>query len=427
MAGRTTRPNGHTWITVKADNGKRRHVRLGQLSKDDADEAQRRLGKIEDAFHGGTPVDAISIAWLASLPPKKRDRVYATGLIPKPSAAMATSITPTGSTNVGRLVGEWRSTLDVAESTMANYEQTAALVVRYFGRERCVKSILPAEADKFVTWATREGRVKGESPMSRASISRGVRTVRRIFAFAQRLKWIEENPFAHVHSTGEVNEERWWYVTRRLVDKLIAECPDAELRTMVALSRYATFRGPSEFMQLVWTDIDWDDLTVKITAPKTVRYAGGLLRLCPLEGEAISQLRSLWELAATGDAAVFPRLGGKSSSDISGKLEAVCRRVGVPLWEKPWTNMRASCETDWQKSGKSIFETSEWMGHSPEVALRHYKRVANHIADLPAVLTSEALRLAEGNKSESKGETPKCSQAGGMIVGKSPKRRSKTL
>lgn len=407
MAGRTTRPNGHTWITVKASNGTRRHVRLGLLSDENAAEAHRRLAKIERHYHDREPMDAMTLLWFQSLPPRNVSAIVRTGLIAAPGVA---ALAAAGDTSLGKLIDEWKRTLDIAPSTKDNYDQTVALVERYFGRDRCVKSIIPADADLFIAWATKEGRVKGDKAMSRASISRGGRTVRRIFAFAIRLKWIAENPFDHVRSAGEVNEERWWYVTPRLVDAIIAECCDQELRTMVALSRYATCRGPSEFAGLRWQDIDWATPAIKIAAPKTVRYAGGLLRMTPLEGEALRQLENLWATAEKGVAEVFPRLGGRTSSDLSNKLEAVCRRVGVPMWEKPWTNMRASCETDWQKSGYQIFDTSEWMGHSPEVALRHYKRVASHIADLPAVLKGEALRVGEGPKSEAQSETLRDSQ-----------------
>lgn len=400
MASQTTRPNGHTWITVKAANGKRRHVRLGSLSPDQAAEAKRRLAQAERHYHQGEPLDAMTLAWLGSIPSDHRKRVQATGLVPDLGEA---DVLEAPDTSVGRLIVEWWSTLSVAPSTEANYRQTTALVRKYFGGDRCVKTIVPADADKFVAWMAAEGRVKGDKPMSRASVSRGSRTVRAIFEFGVRLRWLADNPFMHVRSQGEVNEDRWWYVTPALVDAIVDRCADPELRAMIALSRYATFRGPSEFGQLRWQDIDWSVPSIKITAPKTNRYVGGLLRVSPLEGKALLEMQSLWD-RAEGDPEVFPRLGGASSSDLSSRVEGLCRKIGVALWEKPWTNMRASCETDWQRAGHQIFDTSEWMGHSPEVALKHYKRVASHIADLPAVQKGEALRLESGQQGEAQSE-----------------------
>jgi hypothetical protein len=45
------------------------------------------------------------------------------------------------------------------------------------------------------------------------------------------------------------------------------------------------------------------------------------------------------------------------------------------MWPKPFVNMRASCERDLLKR-YPIDAVAAWMGHSPEIALRHYNRVA---------------------------------------------------
>ncbi|MEN1682056.1 MAG: hypothetical protein AAGJ46_20950 [Planctomycetota bacterium] len=382
MASRSTRPNGHTWIFVKAANGKRRTIRLGNLSPDDADEAQRRLTRIEQAYHSGQSLDALTSVWLDALPKANQDRVFATGLVAADPGKPADRNADFG---LSKLIDEWKGTLDVEPDTLRGYEQHAEFLRRYFGDNRDVTRVLPADADKFRIWALESGRVNGKKPLSRSTVSRAIRTWQAIFEFACRLKWRPDNPFRHLRAQGEFNPARNWYITRDLVDLLIVEAGEPELAAMIALSRYATFRGPSEFSQLRWSDVDLPGGTVRITAPKTKRYEHGARRSAPLEGRAHEQLERLWDAAPDGADLVLPKLGAAESSRLSQRVGSICRRLGVPFWPKPWINMRASCETDWQTEGRSIFETAEWMGHSPEVALRHYRRIAkDQVVDLPA-------------------------------------------
>ena len=218
------------------------------------------------------------------------------------------------------------------------------------------------------------------------------------------------NPCTHLRAEGEFNEERNFYITPRLVDALIDECPDLELRAMIALSRYASFRGPSEFEPLLWHDVDFDRGMVTITSTKTKRYRNGARRSAPLNGEALKRIEELWEAADEGVTRVFPRLGNSDSSRLNQRLNTLCRRLGVPLWDKPFTNMRASCETDWQEAGHQALTTATWMGHSVAVALQHYNRVAkDRVVDLPPgnPKRSEATR---NTKTEAEPEAPGCTR-----------------
>ena len=410
MASRTTRPNGHTWIFTKAANGKRRAVRLGILSEDEAVEAHRRLAKLESSHASGEPLDAITEAWLTSLTQKNYERVVATGLV---------AIDQSGVTKISedhsleRLIGEWKGTLDVEPQTISGYEQHLEHLRRYFGPDRDVTTILPADADKFKAWVISDGRVNGDEPLSRSTVSRAIKTWRPLFEFSRRLRWVAESPFNHLRAGGEFNEERCYYITTRLVDKLIELCPDLELKAIMALSRYATFRGPSEFAKLTWQDVDLVAGDVRIVSPKTKRYRNGTSRITPLKGMALETLQALWDAAPEGATEVLPRLGKSDSSRLSQRIETLCRQVGTALWVKPFINLRASCETDWQKAGRSIFETAEWMGHSPEVALRHYNRIAkDRVVDLPAKHRPKAKRSAErrSSKSGAQGGAPRSAQ-----------------
>jgi integrase len=411
MASRSTRPNGDTWIFVKAANGKRRPVRLGNQSEDNAAEAKRRLAKIEAAFQGRDELDRLTRTWVEHLPPVLRDRVAQTGLLPADLAQPVTQVAcyplpqaapPTQDCSLARLLDRWRSTLTVEARTTVIYgqhidrlERFAAWLQEQPGEGRNpvddIRHIVPADAKRFEAWLQEHGS-KQKRPLSPSTASRTIGTVQTIFQFATLEGWRPDNPFGHLSRRGEFNEERNVYVTPELVDHLIADCGDPELRAMLAICRYAGLRGPSEFAPLCWADVDWEGRWLTVTSPKTKRYRFGRRRRTPLCDKCVAQLESLYEATPAGTEKLFPRLGLLDSSPLSDRIEVLCRRAGVPLWDKPWTNMRACCETDWQAVEKmQPFETAAYMGHSPTVALAHYNRVAkDRIADLPEIRKGEA-------------------------------------
>lgn len=406
MASKHIRPNGDVWIFTKCSNGKRKAVRMGPLPADEADEAKRRLSLLEAAFKADKAPDPVTAAWVASLNETLHRRVLSTGL-----AGEGGNKPPKCKQTLTVLIAKWQPTLDVTEATYRNYKMVTRSLRDFFGDDREVATITPAEADAFAKWLRVKGRRQGDKPLSRAATSRRLRQARTILQFAVRLRWIEESPFSHIKSRGETNPLRNYYVTQRLVDAIIKACPDPELAAMVALCRYVTFRGLSEFAGLKWGDIHFGREEVLVKSPKTQRHPGGESRIAPIGPAAVvgkseevvamaakakAAIDRLWDASPKGVEYVFPRLREVSSAAINQKLEAVCRDIGVAMWCKPWPNMRASCETDWVLAGVSIFETARWTGHSPDIALKHYNRIAkDRVADLPQCEAREAKHTDE--------------------------------
>ena len=52
------------------------------------------------------------------------------------------------------------------------------------------------------------------------------------------------------------NPDRQRFIDQATIAKVIDACPNAEWRTLVALSRYAGLRVPSEALLLRWQDIN---------------------------------------------------------------------------------------------------------------------------------------------------------------------------
>jgi integrase len=435
MASRYTAPNGDTWIFVKAANKKRRPVRLGSQTRHDAEEAERRVETIERCFHRGGDLDPMTRMWVQQLPAVLHDRLARTGLLPEdlvdrerstPTyAAPAAPVTPpVRDCSLDRLVTRWQETVaQVEPQTVGNYDREVDRLRRFVSwldlideqeaeqnggkprkRMKDIRHLVAADGARFPGWMEKHGRVKGDKALSKSTISRSVGTIQRIVEHAVLEEWILKNPFGHLTRQGEFNEDRHVYVTARLIDHLIEISGDDELAAMLALSRYASYRGPSEFKSLCWIDVDWENAMIAITASKTKRYRNGKRRRAPLNERCIKLLNRLWDRAGESQDKVFPRLGDLDSSQLSERVEILCRRTGVALWEKPWINLRASCETDWQQIDKmQPFETAAYMGHSATVALLHYNRVAkDRVADLPAdLIQDEAKQTKRGSSDRS--------------------------
>ena len=85
-----------------------------------------------------------------------------------------------------------------------------------------------------------------------------MKRARQFFRAAVRKRLLADNPMQDVKAPAQVNTARAFYVTREATERIIAACPDAEWRLIVALARYGGLRTPSETFALTWADVDWE-------------------------------------------------------------------------------------------------------------------------------------------------------------------------
>ena len=64
--------------------------------------------------------------------------------------------------------------------------------------------------------------------------------------------------------------------------RAIEYAPNGTWRLLIALSRFAGLRTPSEAFSLRWQDVDWERQRLTITSPKTEHLAGRGYRVIPL-------------------------------------------------------------------------------------------------------------------------------------------------
>lgn len=385
MATIVHRPNGDRWIQLKVA-GKRRTIRLGKATEAQAKEFCRHVELLAASLAYGQIPDPRITQWVSEL----------SGVIYRRLAAAGLADNIASPTNLSALIAAHAKSLDVMDSSKSTFENTCRNLREYFGASRDFRKITAGQAKDFRVWLTKHGRHRGDAaiPLSAATVSRRCRRARQIFTYAVEHGWITKNPFSGMRGWTESNRERDHYVSRATVEKLI-EHADPQMRLLLAITRYAGVRCPSEAVPFEWDWIRWEESTLRVKSPKTARYPDGAFRSVPIFPELQQHLQDAWDNPQC-NRQLFPSLQ-MSNFALTKRLKAVCIKAGVKPWQKPWNNIRASCETDWIAEHKDIFRVAAWMGHSPQVALEHYSRIAKEHA------TSSIARASQG---EAQGEAP---------------------
>ena len=246
---------------------------------------------------------------------------------------------------------------------------------------------------------------------------------KQLFRAATRKRLISENPFGDMKDTNvKANEEREFFVTCEMAQKVIDACPDAEWRLIFALSRFGGLRCPSEHLLLKWGDVDWERDRFKVTSPKTEHHEGKGFRWVPIFPELRFHLEAAWDAAEPGTEWVIARYRDRNSN-LRTQLHRIIRKSGLEPWPKVFQNLRSTRETELAESFP-IHVVCEWIGNSEAVARKHYLQVTDaHFAkasgadlengaeNLENAPEPEARKKGPGRKSGPRGEGhPKAAQ-----------------
>jgi len=149
-----------------------------------------------------------------------------------------------------------------------------------------------------------------------------------------------------------------------------AACRDVQRRRIVALSRFAGLRCPSEVIGFRWGDADWERGRLTVRSPKPASHEGHGVRVVPIAPELLTNLHSLFDRAEPGTDAVIPRLRDPAMNMRTTFGKIIAKAGGTP-WPRLFHTMRASCACDWVERFPAHV-VAQWPGHSPLVASRHH-------------------------------------------------------
>lgn len=322
-----------------------------------------------------------ALRWLKAIDDRLHARVVRLGLgiEPRKGAAVVT---------LAELLERFEAAAVVKASTRAAYKQTTDSLRAHLGAETPLASITPAHADKWRKAIGEPVTVKGDDgkvttkQLAPATVAKRVHVARAIFKRAVRWGLIASSPFADLRAGSQSNPDRSYYVDAESIRAILEVCPDDQWRAVVALSRFAGLRCPSEIVALRWGDVNWERGRMMVRSPKTAGHEGHAVRVVPIAPELRPILQDLFDGAEPGTEAVVPRLRdpGMNLRTTFGKIIA---KAGVKPWPRLFHNLRASCATDWVERFPAHV-VAGWLGHSPMIAAQHYLQTRDAHFDLAA-------------------------------------------
>jgi len=341
----------------------RGYVRLGKVTRNDATTAHVWISKLVSAKAMRATPDAETARWVAGIGDTLHEKLAKAGLIE-----------PREGSSLGTFLDKALATFAVKPATAVFYGHAVRNMKEYFGVKTPLRNIKVAEVDGYKAW------LAGEQKLSGATVARRIVAARYFFKIAKRWGLVDENYFVGIKGGKQSNADRLFYVTPDTVAKILDACPDIQWRCIIALSRYAGIRVPSELLPLRWTDINWESGTMLIHSPKTEHHEGGETRTIPLFAELKPYLLEAFEKAEDGSEYIITAYRD-TTQNLRTQFERIALRAGVAMWAKPFHNMRASRESELMRA-YDLATVCKWIGNSPAIAAQHYAQSVDRNSDV---------------------------------------------
>ena len=296
MASISRDANGTKRVCFTDGDSERKSVRLGTASVKAAEAFRLRIEDLLSNKTLGRSHDAELSAWLRDLPERMHARLARVGLVEPRARTVAVTL--------GNLLNRYRrdgdgeardgrqphraSDREARANTWAKRYPIAALL-----------SITTAHADN---WR----KAIAEAGLATATVAKRVHVAKAIFRKAVKWGMISASPFADLRAGSQCNPDRAFYVAPESIGAILAACPDDQWRAIVALSRYAGLRCPSEVVALKWGDVNWERGRLMVRSPKTAGHDGHAMRVVPIAPELRPILLTLFEQAEPGTEAAAP-------------------------------------------------------------------------------------------------------------------------
>lgn len=377
---------GKTRRVLVVIDGKRHTIRLGEVTRRDAEAVCRHVEALVSSKASGQPIEPATAAWLPTISDKLHKRIAKAGLIAPRERARAVKL--------GAFMADYISQrADIKGQTSENLRQAERHLLEYFGPDRDMASITPGDADAFYNWmitdAKRQsghGKNKGRrtgAGLATATARRHAGRGRQFYRAAIRRELVHRNPFDGLSCTVRENRDKARFIDIPTTNRILEVC-DEQWKLIVLLCRYAGVRCPSEITPLTWDAIDFEKNIITLISPKTAHIDGMGQRIIPLWPELRGPLLAAFNAAPEGSTHVIT-LPKATRTNLRTQFMRILRRAGVAPWPRPFHNMRSSRQTELCERFP-IHVVCQWMGNSVAVASRHYLQVTD--AHLEAAITT---------------------------------------
>ncbi len=371
MASIARDKNGTRRIQFVAPDGKRPTIRLGKVSQRAAESIKYRVEQLHECLVLKRPMDADLTDWVANLDRKLATKLARVGLIPDPETKPAATLGPFLESWLAARKGDYKP------ASLVSWGQVIKALTKFLGTDCPLEGITPENAEGF-----RQSMLS--SGLRPTTIHKRLQHARMFFEHAKRQDLVNRNPFEYVrHRPGDASERRA-YVPADDALRAIDHAPNGTWKLLIALSRFAGLRVPSEALSLRWQDVDWERGRLTVPSPKTQHLPGRSCRVIPLFPTIRPFLETAWDDAPEGAEFIIPEEyrrraqgpGGWVNVNLRTTFGKIVRRAGLEPWPRLWHSMRASCETDLARQFP-LAVVAKWLGNTQAVAMRHYVDVTD--------------------------------------------------
>ena len=357
MASISRDANGRRSIQFMARDGKRKSIRLGEMTAKQAETIRLKVETLNAAAIAGLPMDTEIAKWLADIGDELHRRLAAVGLI----AGRGNSLLG------GFIDGYLAKRTDVKPNTLIHYRGARRRILAFFGADKPLRDVTHADADAFL--------IHLRQLYAGGTAGRTFRMAQQFFRAAIRGRLVAENPFADAKVPSQVNPAKQFFVTPEMAQRVLDACPDAEWRLLFALSRYGGLRCPSEHLALTWQDVDWERGRFLVHSCKTEHHEGKGERWVPIFPELRPFLEAVFDQAEPGTVHVIT-CKRYVQQNLRTRFTKIIRRAGLTPWPKLFHNLRASRETELAQSFP-LHVVCAWIGNSQLIAAKHYLQVTD--------------------------------------------------
>lgn len=361
-------------------DAKPKSMRLGRYDADQVEQIRSHVTRIVRAQCANVAIAAEQARWLGTLPDELHSRLRSVGLADERESR---------GTTLKQLIDRDIAASSVKKSTAVAKALATSALLEHFGADAPLRKITVEQADCWV-------RALADKKYAIPTVSRRTRTVKSLFARAVRWELIDRSPFAHVKCGKQTNEARKHYVAAETILKVIDAAPSHDWRCLFALARFAGLRTPSETLTVQWGHIDWARNRMRVYAVKTAAHEGGEVRDIEIHGLLRPILDEAFHAAPEGATHVVT-LSRDARTNFRTHALRIIERAGVERWPKVMQNLRASRLTDLLYENRPIHEVAAEMGHSPEVALKHYAMTLGRNRSHPSQPARQPARPAPDN------------------------------
>lgn len=254
---------------------------------------------------------------------------------------------------------------DVGAATLASHGRTLELLARHFGADRDLCSITRREAQQFRLWLSQQ--------YSETTVCKHVRAAKVIWRIASDWEVTRmPSPWQGVRSTAPVMDVTDRKPLGTAEGEALIAAAGPRWRCIVAVFFYAGLRR-NEALSLRWSDVDLAGgrINVRHEGARTTKKRRRVARLEPRLREILESHLAMQAEAGTppGPHSLVVGDRGNHRTGISHVVRTIGERAGI-RGVTPQV-LRQARSTAWFTTFPHHVAAA-WMGHSAEVARRHY-------------------------------------------------------